>query len=108
MRDYFSAILPGLADLPTQRGSSSTSGAYVKHLNTGVTHDLHDAKLAPRLLGAARRTNFSIGPITNDQGPTFSIGKGIWILDAGFGTVPGSYISYGVTLTASRPHWLWT
>jgi hypothetical protein len=77
-----------------------TSGAYVKHLNTGATEDLHYAKLAPGSpLGAARQTNFSIGPNYYDQGATLSIGKGIWLLDAGFGTVPGSYLTYGVTLT---------
>jgi hypothetical protein len=77
-----------------------TSGAYVKHLNTGATQDLHYAKLAPGSpLGAARQTNFSIGPNYYDQGATLSVGKGVWILDAGFGTVPGSYMTYGVTLT---------
>jgi hypothetical protein len=77
-----------------------TSGAYVKHLNTGATEDLHYAKLAPGSpLGAARQTNFSIGPNYYDQGATLSVGKGVWILDAGFGTVPGSYMTYGVTLT---------
>jgi hypothetical protein len=77
-----------------------TSGAYVKHLNTGATQDLHYAKLAPGgLLGAARQTSFSIGPNYYTQGATLSIGKGIWIVDAGFGTVAAADITYGVTLT---------
>jgi hypothetical protein len=76
-----------------------TSGAYVKHLNTGLQQDQHYAKLAHgSLLGAARQTNFSIGPNYYKQGATQSIGKGIWILDAGFGTVGASDITYGVTL----------
>src|SRR5579863_3388267 len=77
-----------------------TSGAYTKHLNTGPQTDLHYAKLAPgSLLGAARQTDFSIGPNYYDQGATLSIGKGIWILDAGFGTAGATDITYGVTLT---------
>jgi hypothetical protein len=80
-----------------------TSGAYVKHLNTGLQQDQHYAKLAAgSLLGAARQTNFSIGPNYYNQGATLSIGKGIWILDAGFGTVGGSDITYGVTLTGAN------
>jgi hypothetical protein len=79
-----------------------TSGAYVKHLNAGPQQDQHYAKLAHgSLLGAARQTNFSIGPNYYKQGATLSIGKGIWILDAGFGTVAASDITYGVTLTGS-------
>ena len=80
-----------------------TSGAYVKHLNTGPQQDQHYAKLPPgSLLGAARQTNFSIGPNYYKQGATLSIGKGIWILDAGFGTVAASDITYGVTLTGAQ------
>jgi hypothetical protein len=80
-----------------------TSGAYVKHLNTGSTQDVHYAKLAPgSLLGAARQTNFSIGPNYYNQGATLSIGRGIWILDAGFGTVAASDITYGVTLSGAE------
>jgi hypothetical protein len=75
------------------------SGAYVKHLNGATAEDVHYAKLAHgSLLGAARQTNFSIGPNYYNQGATQSISKGIWILDAGFGTVAASDITYGVTL----------
>lgn len=80
-----------------------TSGTYVKHLNTGLQQDQHYAKLAPGSpLGAARQTNFLIGPNYYKQGATLSIGKGLWIVDTGFGTVPGSYITYGVTLTGTE------
>ncbi|MGA3103495.1 MAG: hypothetical protein ABSD53_03380 [Terriglobales bacterium] len=80
-----------------------TSGAYVKHLNTGLQQDRHYAKLAPgSLLGPARQTDFSIGPNYYKQGATLSIGKGIWILDAGFGTVGATDITYGVTLTGAN------
>src|SRR5580704_3472690 len=79
-----------------------TSGAYVKHLNAGPQQDQHYAKLAHGSpLGQARQTNFSIGPNYYKQGATLSIGKGIWILDAGFGTVAASDITYGVSLTGS-------
>ena len=98
-------VLITLMWIPLQASAQLTldnfiSDAYVKHLNAGATQDLHSAKLASGSpLGATRQTNFSIGPNYYNQGATLSIGKGIWILDAGFGTVAASDITYGVTLT---------
>ena len=106
-KHIFCIAVVALAWIPVQSSAQLTlddftSGSYVKHLNTGPTQDQHYAKLAPgSLLGAARQTNFSIGPNYYKQGATLSIGKGIWILDAGFGTVGASDITYGVTLTGA-------
>jgi hypothetical protein len=75
-----------------------TCGAYVRNLNTGSTTDKHYAPLCnDSPLGTARQTFFTIGPNYYDQGATLDIGKGIWILDAGFGTVGGVDVGYGFT-----------
>ena len=53
--------IPVQASAQTLTLDDFTSGAYVKHLNTGPQQDQHYAKLAPGSpLGAARQTNFSI------------------------------------------------
>src|SRR3984885_15814628 len=107
----FCIAVIALAWIPVQASAQLTldyitSGSYVKPLNTGPTQDQHYAKLAPgSLLGAARQTNFSIGPNYYKQGATLSIGKGIRILAAGFCPVGPSGLSCGVTLTGPAvPH----
>ena len=46
-------------------------------------------------LGPARETVFVIGSNPYGQRSILDIGKGIWILDGGFGVVPGVQIYYG-------------
>src|ERR1039457_5075135 len=73
-KHVFCIAVIALAWIPVQASAQLTlddftSGSYVKHLNTGPTQDQHYAKLAPgSLLGAARQTNFSIGPNYYKQG----------------------------------------
>lgn len=72
------------------------SGHYLVSLTTAQSQDIHFAPLAAGdLLGPARETVFVIGANPYEQRSTLDIGKGIWIVDGGFGVVPGVQIYYG-------------
>src|ERR1700722_20245388 len=70
------------------------AGHYQVSLTT--SQDIHFAPLAPGSpLGPARETVFTVGSSPYGQRSTLDIGKGIWIVDGGFGDVPGVQIYYG-------------
>jgi len=70
------------------------SGHYQVSLTS--SQDIHFAPLAPGSpLGPARETVFAIGSSPYGQRSTLDIGKGICIVDGGFGVVPGVQIYYG-------------
>jgi hypothetical protein len=95
--------IPAALSAQTLTLDAFTCGAYSKHLNTGPQDDTHYAKLCRNSpLGAARQTFFNIGPNSYNQGATLDIGHGIWILEAGFGTVDGSDVSYGFTVEGNE------
>jgi hypothetical protein len=72
------------------------SGHYLVSLTNAQAQDIHFAPLAAgNPLGPARETVFVIGANPYGQRSTLDIGKGIWILDGGFGVVPGVQIYYG-------------
>jgi hypothetical protein len=72
------------------------AGHYVVSLTAAQSQDVHFAPLAPGSpLGPARETVFVIGGNPYGQRSTLDIGKGIWILDSGFGVIPGVQIYYG-------------
>jgi hypothetical protein len=72
------------------------SGHYVVSLTTAQAQDIHFAPLAAGSpVGPARETVFGIGTNPYGQRSTLDIGKGIWIVDGGFGIVPGEQIYYG-------------
>jgi hypothetical protein len=72
------------------------AGHYVVSLTAAQSQDVHFAALAPGSpLGPARETVFVIGSNPYGQRSILDIGKGIWILDGGFGVVPGVQIYYG-------------
>jgi len=77
-----------------------TSGPYVKSLNSASNvQDIHFAPLpSGSPLGAARGTAFLLDPDPYAQPSTLSIGKGICIVDNGFGDITGLQIEYGYTL----------
>ena len=95
--------IPLLSFAQTLTLDNFTSGTYVKHLSNAQTQDTHYAKLPPHSpLGAARQTFFVVSPNPYAQQSTLDIGKGICIVDAGFGTVPGLDIGYGFTLSGTE------
>jgi len=70
------------------------AGHYQVSLTT--SQDTHFAPLAPGSpLGPARETVFTVGSSPYGQRSTLDIGKGIWIVDGGFGVTPGVQIYYG-------------
>ena len=70
------------------------SGHYQVSLTS--SQDIHFAPLAPgSRLGPARETVFDVGTSPYGQRSTLDIGKGIWIVDGGFGVTPGVQIYYG-------------
>jgi len=70
------------------------SGHYQVSLTS--SQDIHFAPLAPgSRLGLARETVFDVGTSPYGQRSTLDIGKGIWIVDGGFGVTPGVQIYYG-------------
>ena len=72
------------------------AGHYVVSLTTAQAQDIHFAPLAAGSpLGPARETVFGIGANPYGQRSTLEIGKGIWIVEGGFGVVPGVQIYYG-------------
>jgi hypothetical protein len=76
------------------------SGAYSKTLKVIGASDLHYEPLAAgSLLGAARQTDFSLGPNPYNQWNTLSIGKGVFVVDTAVGAVTAISIGYGQTLT---------
>jgi hypothetical protein len=80
-----------------------TSGQYVKRLNIANASDVHYAALPPNSpLGAARQTTFQIGSNLYAQSSTLDLGKGICIVDAGFGVTPALWIFYGETLSGTE------
>ena len=80
-----------------------TSGHYVKRLDTVNAQDIHNAALPPNSpLGAARQTIFEIGSNPYAQWSTFDLGKGICIVDGGFGVTPALWIFYGETLSGAE------
>jgi hypothetical protein len=80
-----------------------TSGHYGKRLDTVNAQDIHNAALPPNSpLGAARQTTFQIGSNPYAQWSTFDLGKGICIVDGGFGVTPALWIFYGETLSGTE------
>ena len=80
-----------------------TSGHYLKRLDTVNSQDIHNAAMPPNSpLGAARQTTFQIGSNPYAQSSTLDIGKGICIVDAGFGVTPALRIFYGETLSGTE------
>jgi hypothetical protein len=78
------------------------AGDYSVSLTTASSQDVHFAPLAPGSpVGPARETVFVIGPNPYGQLSTLDIGKGICILDGGFGVVPGVQIYYGYANAAT-------
>jgi hypothetical protein len=72
------------------------TGHYTVSLTTAQSQDVHFAPLAPGSpLGPARETVLVIGSNPYGQRSTLDIGKGTWIVDGGFGVVPGVQIYYG-------------
>jgi hypothetical protein len=72
------------------------SGHYLVSLTNAQAQDIHFAPLAAGgLLGPTRETVFGIGTNPYGQRSSLDIGKGIWIVDGGFGVVPGVQIYYG-------------
>ncbi len=72
------------------------AGHYTVTLTTAQSQDVHFSPLAPGSpLGPARETVFVIGANPYGQRSTLDIGKGIWIMNGGFGVVPGVQIYYG-------------
>jgi len=70
------------------------SGHYQVSLTS--SQDIHFAPLASgSKLGPARETVFDVGTSPYGQRSTLDIGKGIWIVDGGFGVNPGVQIYYG-------------
>jgi hypothetical protein len=79
------------------------SGDYVISLNNVNAVDLHYAQLAPgSLLGAARYTAFTAAPNPWAQKSTLDIGKGICVVDSGFGVVGAVQIIYGATVSGKQ------
>jgi len=77
-----------------------TSGPYSKTLKVIGASDLHYEPLAAGSpLGAARQTDFSLGPNPYNQSNTLSIGKGVFVVDTAVGAVTAISIGYGQTLT---------
>jgi len=77
-----------------------TSGPYVKSLNSASNvQDIHFAPLpSGSPLGAARGTAFLLGGDPYAQPSTLSIGKGICLVDTGFGDANQLQVEYGYTL----------
>jgi hypothetical protein len=80
-----------------------TVGHYVKRINNPQVHDLHyEALPANSPLGAARQTDFGAAPNPDSQWSTIDVGKGHFVIDAGFGCAPGMSIGYGFTLAGAE------
>jgi hypothetical protein len=70
------------------------SGHYQVSLTS--SQDIHFAPLSRgSLLGPARETVFDVGTSPYAQRSTLDIGKGIWIVNGGFGVTPGVQVYYG-------------
>jgi hypothetical protein len=97
------ALLANRASAQTLTLDDCTSGHYVKRLDTVNAMDIHYAALPPNSpLGAARLTTFQIGSNPYGQWSTLDIGKGICIVDGGFGVTPALWIFYGETLSGTN------
>src|ERR1700680_3097330 len=80
-----------------------TTGNYVKHVTSPHVHDLHYGALpANSPLGAARGTYFGSSPNSDEQSSTLDVGKGHFVIDAGFGSVAGIQVGYGYTLSGGQ------
>ncbi len=107
-RFIFCAAVIALVWIPVQASAqltldNFTSAQYVKHLNIANANDVHYAALPLNgFLGAARQTTFEIGSNLYAQSSTLDIGKGICIVDAGFGVTPALWIFYGETLSGTE------
>jgi hypothetical protein len=80
-----------------------TSGHYDKRLKNANALDTHYAVLPPNIpLGTARRTTFQIGSNPYAQWSALNIGKGICLVDAGFGVTPALWVFYGENLSGTK------
>ncbi len=95
--------IPVQASAQTRTLDDCTSGHYVKRLDNVNALDTHYAALPPNSsLGTARRTTFQIGSNPYAQWSTLDIGKGICLVDAGFGVTPALWIFYGENLSGMK------
>jgi hypothetical protein len=86
-----------------------TSGAYVKHLNTGPQQDQHYAKLAPGSpLGAARQQIFPSDRIitSKEQHRVSAKAFGSWMLVSA--PSPPPILRTELLSRAPQLHWAWT
>ncbi len=80
-----------------------TYGHYVKRINNPQLYDLHYEALPPNsLMGAARQTDFEATGNPDAQWSTLDVGKGHFVIDAGFGCNPAMSIGYGYTLSGAQ------
>lgn len=80
-----------------------TSGPYSKTLKVIGASDLHYEPLAAgSLLGAARQTDFTLGPNPYNQWNTLSIGKHVFVVDTAVGAVTATSIGYGFTVSGAQ------
>lgn len=93
--------IPVRASAQTLTLDDFTLGHYVKRINN--SHDLHYGALPPNSrLGAARQTFFEADSGLDAQWSTLDVGKGHFVVDAGFSCGTSISSSYGFTLAGAE------